>query len=595
MGERVRWALRHELPGESDEQLTDRARHGDTSAVGELYRRHRKAAEATAWCMLRSKSDADDVVSDAFAGVLSALRNGRGPRENFRGYLLACVRNGCRSRRAPTVLVEESQLERWNPALEDPERYVEANTVARAFASLAPRWQHTLWMTEVEQLAPTEVSERLELSPNATAALTHRARQAFAEAYLTEHLGAATGKDCRKVAPLLAGYVRNQLREPQQATVERHVASCQHCAAAVDDLRDVNGSLRSLLPIGSAAAGAGAVATEVVVTGGVLGGLSIGLPSTGLLLKGLVAVLLIAPLLSTDRPFSGRGDDARASGVAESPTSAASAASGDRPVVVPATVEAPVATIGAAATTVAAVAAASAGVPTTAVVLPHPTLASAVTTVPETVAGTALTGLAGQVPLVGGIAGSALDDAVLPIVEGVSEPVVRTVDEALVTMGLASTGETVDVVRSAVPLLSGPLVGPIVDELLDIASIGSAATPMPSERDNGAATASVSETTGTGSGPQGVVLDSLSPAAPAVANPGPPAAAVPIMPVPAPSVPTVTVPSVAPPTPPVPINVPIVDISPISVPPISLPALDQSPLTVPPLAVPVITIPGVLG
>ena len=60
MGVRAPWAFRHELPVESDEQLTERAREGDQSAYGELYRRHRKAAESTAWCLLRSKNDADD-------------------------------------------------------------------------------------------------------------------------------------------------------------------------------------------------------------------------------------------------------------------------------------------------------------------------------------------------------------------------------------------------------------------------------------------------------------------------------------------------------------------------------------------------------
>ena len=44
---------------------------------------------------------------------------------------------------------------------EDPERYVEADTVARAFASLSPRWQQTLWLTEVEQRSSAEVAAQL--------------------------------------------------------------------------------------------------------------------------------------------------------------------------------------------------------------------------------------------------------------------------------------------------------------------------------------------------------------------------------------------------------------------------------------------------
>jgi RNA polymerase sigma factor (sigma-70 family) len=592
VGERVLWAFRHDLPGESDEQLTDRARNGDKSAFGELYRRHRKAAESTAWCLLRSKADADDVVSDAFAGVLSALRNGHGPRDNFRGYLLACVRNGCRSRRTPTVLVEESQLERWNPAHEDPERYVEADTVARAFSSLAPRWQHTLWMTEVEQLAPTEVSERLDLSPNAAAALTHRARQAFAEAYLAEHLVAATGKDCRKVAPLLPGYVRNQLRDLQQATVERHVVNCQVCAKAVDDLRDVNASLRSLLPLGSAAVGTAAAATQAVVTGTVatVGGLSIGLPSTGMLLKGLVAVLLVAPALSTDSPLRGDdGDNQRAVSVPESDAvdDAAGNPGADEGSSPALTVVAAPATTAATlpATTIADdEPEAGGGERPTATVAPTPTVPVPipVVTIPITVPN----GLVPNVPIVGGIVDDLLEDTVEPIVGAVTEPVVETLDEALAFMGLGTTGETVTMLRSLVPLLDGPLLGPVVDQLLDLTPIGTGSSPNP-----GAEPATSDGAPGDDASDDGATGGITVPALPGVdvplpTTPGSPPASVPTVSVPTVTVPPVTVPPISLP----PITVPILDLPPITLPVISLPAL-----TLPSTVIPPITVPDLLG
>jgi RNA polymerase sigma factor (sigma-70 family) len=595
VGERVLWAFRHDLPGESDEQLTDRARHGDTSAFGELYRRHRKAAESTAWCLLRSKADADDVVSDAFAGVLSALRNGRGPRDNFRGYLLACVRNGCRSRRTPTVLVEESQLERWNPAQEDPERYVEADTVARAFSSLAPRWQHTLWMTEVEQLAPTEVSERLDLSPNAAAALTHRARQAFAEAYLAEHVVAATGKECRKVAPLLPGYVRNQLRDLQQATVERHIVNCRLCAKAVDDLRDVNASLRSLLPLAPAAVGTAAAATEAVVSGTVatVGGLSIGLPSTSMLLKGLVAVLLVAPALSTDSPFSGDdGDNVRAVSVPESDAvddAASNPGADEGPA--PAPTGAAPSTTGATlpATTIAddesesgggerPAATAAATVPVT---VPPVTIA---VTIPITLPVTVPDGLVANVPIVGGVVDDVLEDTVEPIVASVTEPVIETLDEALAFMGLGNTGETVSMLRSLVPLLDGPLLGPVVDELLEMTPIGAGSTAGtgPGTPDD-----APGEDASDGGPPGGITV----PGAPGVdvpqlTTPGSPAASVPTVSAPSVTIPPITLPVISLP----PVTVPILDVSPITLPVLSVPAV-----TLPSIVLPPITIPDLLG
>src|SRR5262245_48438544 len=185
--------------GESDDQLIEQARAGDGQAFAQLYRRHRPAAEATARWLLRSRAEVDDVVADAFAGVLSALRSGNGPRDNFRSYLLAAVRNGCRSRWRRVVDVDPSRTTADDtPTFEDPQRYVEADTVARAFATLSPRWQHTLWMTEVEQRSNQEVAARLRIAPNAMAALTHRAREAFATAYLAEHIDSAPDGACER-------------------------------------------------------------------------------------------------------------------------------------------------------------------------------------------------------------------------------------------------------------------------------------------------------------------------------------------------------------------------------------------------------------
>ena len=39
-------------------------------------------------------------------------------------------------------------------------------------------------------------------------------------------------------------------------------------------------------------------------------------------------------------------------------------------------------------------------------------------------------------------------------------------------MGFGTSGATVAMLRSFVPILDGPLLGPVVDELLDLTSIG---------------------------------------------------------------------------------------------------------------------------
>ncbi len=281
----------------SDETLSARTRNGDDLAFSDLYRRHVSIARRTARCILHSTDDVDDVVAEAFTGVLAALRNGKGPRDNFRAYLLACVRNRCYVRRRPPTPIATEQLESLTPVCEDPERYVEADTVARAFASLRPRWQRTLWLTEVEQLPAADVAAELRLAPNATAALARRARQAFASAYLSEHLCAPPASAvCAEVGPRLGAYVRDDLGTAERAAVARHIAGCASCTHAVEQLDDLNGSLRSLqgpsVGLAAVGAGAGGLLAATAVGSGAFGAIA----GASMLAKIAAAVLLVVPV-----------------------------------------------------------------------------------------------------------------------------------------------------------------------------------------------------------------------------------------------------------------------------------------------------------
>ena len=77
----------------TDAELIGASRTGDPDAYAELYRRHVDAARAAARALCRNRSDADDVVSEAFAKLLRVLQNGNGPDVAFRPYLLTAVRN----------------------------------------------------------------------------------------------------------------------------------------------------------------------------------------------------------------------------------------------------------------------------------------------------------------------------------------------------------------------------------------------------------------------------------------------------------------------------------------------------------------------
>jgi DNA-directed RNA polymerase specialized sigma24 family protein len=77
----------------SDAELVVLVRQGSASAYGLLYERHSGAALSLANHLARSAAEADDLVSEAFARVLDALRHGKGPDTSFRSYLLTSVRH----------------------------------------------------------------------------------------------------------------------------------------------------------------------------------------------------------------------------------------------------------------------------------------------------------------------------------------------------------------------------------------------------------------------------------------------------------------------------------------------------------------------
>ena len=236
----------------SDAELIVGARKGDPEAYGELYRRHVGSALAAARALSRSRSDADDITSEAFARVLRALQSGSGPEVSFRPYLVTAIRNVFydrvrRNREEPT----EDMSDEVNVALLDAaDRQDDGAFAAAAFASLPERWQLVLWHTEVEGRSVSEVAPILGLVPNAVAALAYRAREGLRQAYLQAHLREQTAAECRACAANLGAYVRDGLSARDRKRVDAHLEGCSSCAALVAELSDTNNTLRAaLIPV----------------------------------------------------------------------------------------------------------------------------------------------------------------------------------------------------------------------------------------------------------------------------------------------------------------------------------------------------------
>jgi RNA polymerase sigma factor (sigma-70 family) len=248
-----------------DDELVARVRAGDNVAFDELYRRHRLTARRTARWMTHSDHAADDIVADVFASMLSALRNGRGPHGNFTAYLRASVRNRCIAHRKAAIRATPTDDDEFDARAAEgsaSDASATSQLVATAFAALTPRWQRTLWMSEVEGRSAKDIAAELSLPVAAVPALAYRARRAFAEAYLQQHAEHTSDASCKALADKLPRYVRGSASRRDTLKVDVHLEHCSHCKRTVAEMSDLNMSLRSLPapPVAALAAGAGGVA-----------------------------------------------------------------------------------------------------------------------------------------------------------------------------------------------------------------------------------------------------------------------------------------------------------------------------------------------
>ncbi|WP_344716722.1 sigma-70 family RNA polymerase sigma factor, partial [Oerskovia jenensis] len=261
----------------SDAELITAVRAGDYAAFGALYERHAAAARTVARQYVRSGSDADDMVSEAFAKVLGILQSGGGPDVTFRAYLFTVVRrlsydlSNAGRRTQPTDDIETFESA-FGPmaSTEDPTLLgFERSVVTKAYQGLPERWQAVLWYTEVEEMNPAQIAPLLGLTANGVSALAYRAREGLRQAYLQQHLTGTSSAGCENVNPLLGSYVRGGLAKRETAKVDAHLEECGECRALVLELGDVSHGMRAVIaPLVFGAAGLALVGTALPLTGG---------------------------------------------------------------------------------------------------------------------------------------------------------------------------------------------------------------------------------------------------------------------------------------------------------------------------------------
>ncbi|MBL1288594.1 sigma-70 family RNA polymerase sigma factor [Streptomyces sp. For3] len=301
----------------SDALLTAEIRDGgDAGATAELYRRHAPAVLLYARSCCRDPHTAEDLASEAFARTVRAVRDGKGPAEAWRPYLLAVVRHTAadwadQARRvdltpgfgtwADSAAARRRGGEPVSGETGGEEHVLRAEDgglVAAAFRALPERWRAVLWHSVVEEEPAAKVGTQLGLTPSGVASLTARAREGLREAYLAAHaVQGAADEECRRCGDRLAAAVR-RTRPRRDPLLDRHLERCGRCRRAAHDLTDLNQRLRTVLPVavllfgGPAYLEARAAATVAEASGQATAGGGVAGAKAGLLAVGAVAVLL---------------------------------------------------------------------------------------------------------------------------------------------------------------------------------------------------------------------------------------------------------------------------------------------------------------
>ncbi|AGM07078.1 RNA polymerase sigma factor [Amycolatopsis keratiniphila] len=177
----------------SDSDLVAAFRAGDVSAFSALYVRHRITALRYARRLSTCDATAEDVVADAFINIYLALLAGRGPRDDFRNYLISTVRNITihnyrKNRRLKFVddiekFAHDTELSPAAILQERIQSHLERSRATHAFLRLPESWRQILTLTILDERPIADVAAIVGRTPNATHALALRARRGLRATY----------------------------------------------------------------------------------------------------------------------------------------------------------------------------------------------------------------------------------------------------------------------------------------------------------------------------------------------------------------------------------------------------------------------------
>ena len=216
-----------------DARILGFGRKDASAEVDRLYRRHADEVLRYVMLVLRSRTDAEDVVQATFIRAFRALARGERVQKP-RNWLIKIAHNECRralamrSRRAVEVELEEVPVEQAESG--------RAESLRAALSQLTTKQREALVLRELEGRSYSEIATTLGVTESAVETLLFRARRAVRE-QLEDVLS------CDAACGLIE---QEKLSDAQRRLLRAHTRACSDCSTVERQARGRKGALRRI-------------------------------------------------------------------------------------------------------------------------------------------------------------------------------------------------------------------------------------------------------------------------------------------------------------------------------------------------------------
>jgi|GEM_PF-415319 len=253
------------LSGSEESNLVRAAADGDGPAFARLYESYERRIFNYLLRLLGDRHEAEDATQEAFIKVMAKLPELDHDHLEFGAYLYTAARNAGydviarRKRLEPTGAVPEQAEAPFRGELSDletdPERAALSSSqeaaVQTASERLPERQREVLALRELDGMSYDEIASVMDMKSNAVAQLISRARIALRKEM---RAGAAASvsfasADCERAHGELACRQDGQAKGFDSQWLDSHLALCDNCQVASEEMAEAGVSYRAWAPV----------------------------------------------------------------------------------------------------------------------------------------------------------------------------------------------------------------------------------------------------------------------------------------------------------------------------------------------------------